>query len=85
MSGQHDHHCILTFDRINWRVIGCSHGGRKILVYALDVWPPGANVMAMLDLSNADMDAYCAAALAWDMRADAVARDRAEGARDVRH
>lgn len=85
MNAQHDHHCILTFDRINWRVIGCTHRGRKITVRALTVWPPDAVVISVLDLSNADMDAYCAAALAWDMRDEAVARDRAEGARDVRH
>lgn len=90
MGGQHDHHCILTFDRVDWRIIGCTRGGRKVTVRALSaikkvydlaarkhVWSRDAVVITVLDLSNTDMDAYCAAAAAWDMRADAVAHERA--------
>lgn len=70
MTGQHDHHCILTCNGVDWRIIGCSRGGRQVHVRALQVWPPGVAVFTMLDLSGADMDAYCAAALAWDRRYD---------------
>lgn len=75
MNGQHDHHCYLTCNGVDWRIHRLSHGGRKVHLQV-------GRTMATLDLSNADMDAYCEAALAWDMRADAVTRER--GAQDVR-
>lgn len=81
MNGQHDHHCHLTCNSVDWRIIKCERHGLWVVLRAFA--PYGAAVVVTtLDLSNADMDAYCEAALAWDMRADAVAQERA---RDVRH
>ncbi|ACL59096.1 hypothetical protein [Methylobacterium nodulans] len=58
-SAQHDDHCVLTFDGINWRIAKMC-GLDRIVLISLD----GQN-MTLFDLSAADLPVYCAMAAAW--------------------
>lgn len=67
MIEQHDHHCLLTFNGFDWRIVGCRRHGLKVAVMTRCAMTQSA-IFTEIDLTRADMDAYCAAALAWDRR-----------------
>lgn len=59
-TADHDDHCTLTFHGVNWR-IRQMHGLGRIAIEAL---APDAG-WALLDLSQADLDAYTDRAADW--------------------
>lgn len=58
-SPNHDDHCLVTFEGRTWRIVRMRGLGR-ISLASLD-----GRVQTGLDLSRADLGAYCATAADW--------------------
>ena len=66
MSEQYDHHCLISFNGLNWRIMKCRPNGicvRRQHLHMAGIW-----YGQWIDTSKVDWDKYCTEAVLWDYR-----------------
>lgn len=59
---QHDHHCVITYLALNWRIIASRPGEIKV-----QVWTSGHTMISTwIKLANVDFESYAALAVQLD-------------------